>query len=111
MHGDRQCGSIGPSEKAAQNEIRSRELQGCRTPSMHPHTLHTQFATYRIFFPFEPIMELRKEVELNERKLRSFPQYITQLNLKECISQNPTAGGRGERNAAISLGKGQLHSN
>lgn len=82
-----------------ENEIRSRELRGCRMPSMCPHTLHTLFATYRgwFFFPFEPLLELRKEVELNARKLRSFPQYMTQLDLKEHKRQNPRAGGKGER--------------
>lgn len=34
-------------------------------------------------------MELRKEVELNERKLRSFPQYITQLNPKGMHKPKP----------------------
>lgn len=58
-------------------------------PPVHPHTLRTQFATYGIFFPFEPIVELRKEVELNERKLRSFPQYITQLNPKGMHKPKP----------------------
>lgn len=39
-----------------------------------PPCAHTPFATYRVFFfPFEPLWELRKEVELNARKLRRFP--------------------------------------
>lgn len=63
-------------------------------PSMRPHTLcHLQ----GFLFPFEPLWELRKEVELNARKLRRFPQYMTQLDLKEHTRQNPRAGGKGEK--------------
>lgn len=50
MHGDQQCGRPGSSQKVVENEIKSRELRGCRMPSMRPHTLHTPFATYRVFF-------------------------------------------------------------
>lgn len=34
---------------------------------------------------------------MNARKLRRFPQYMTQLDLKEHTRQNPRAGGKGEK--------------
>lgn len=42
----------GAPPKVVENEVRSRELRGCRMPSMRPHTLHKLFAIYRVFWCF-----------------------------------------------------------
>lgn len=48
------------------------------------------------FFPFEPILELRKEVELNERKLRSCPQCITHSTGRNAQAKPSELVARGE---------------
>lgn len=79
-------------------------------PPMHPHTLHTM-CNLQIFFPFEPVSELRKDMELKGGKLvEKLPIMHYSAQLEGMQAKNPRAGGKG-RNGATSLGKGQFHSN
>lgn len=116
MHGDQQCGRQGNSQKVVENEIRrSRELRGCRMPSMCPHTLRILFATYRGFSDFfSPPLNLywssgRRWNWMQGNWEASHNTWLS-WTWRNTRDKTPELVAKG-RNAAISLGKGWLCPN